>query len=117
MTFKQAYSKSSHFDEIEHWLALIYLERDFKFLTELNCSLIEAICGYLGIKTEITFSWDYDLIEGKTERLASLCSQAGGDVYVSGPAARGYLDERIFEEAQLTLEWFDYSGYLEYPQL
>ena len=60
---------------------------------------------------------DYELAEGPTERLVSICHQAGADCYVSGPSARAYLDEAAFEAAKIGLVYFDYAGYPEYPQL
>ena len=78
--------------------------------------LLQAVCDYLGITTRITRSWDYALGEGKTERLVDLCLQAGATHYVSGPAARDYLDERLFSDRGIHLGWFDYDGYPTYPQ-
>jgi hypothetical protein len=60
---------------------------------------------------------DYTLIDGKTERLADLCAQAEGTEYISGPAAKDYIEERVFTERCIKLSWFDYTGYTEYPQL
>ena len=75
------------------------------------------MCAYLGIKTKISNSWDYALVEGKTERLADLCAQAGGTEYISGPAAKDYIEERYFTERNIRLNWLEYAGYPEYPQL
>lgn len=113
----QNYRRASHFDEIASWLEPIYLGESFSHLSDLNRRLIERICQYLGIKTKITNSWDYALLDGKTERLADLCAQAGGAEYISGPAARDYIDEQVFSEMSIKLTWFDYAGYPEYPQL
>ena len=79
-------------------------------------SIIELVCNYLGIKTAISNSWDYDLRGDSTERLAELCLQAGGTEYISGPAAKDYLDENFFSSKKLKLTWFNYTGYAEYPQ-
>lgn len=111
------YARARCFDEVAAWLEPLYLGKPFKTLSGLNRTLIEAVCGYLGISTIISNSWDYDLGEGKTERLVRLCQQAGAGVYLSGPAARAYLDERLFNEAGIEVRWFDYSGYPSYPQL
>ena len=54
---------------------------------------------------------------GRTERLVSICQQAGADTYVSGPSARGYIDAACFRAAGIALQYFDYAGYPEYPQL
>jgi len=36
---------------------------------------------------------------------------------VSGPAAKGYLDERMFVERGIEVQWFAYDDYPPYPQL
>jgi hypothetical protein len=46
-----------------------------------------------------------------------LCEQAGATTYLSGPRARAYIDESLFERAGIELQYFDYSGYPEYPQV
>ena len=86
-------------------------------MSVLNRTFIEAVCGYLGIDTKISNSWDYTLAEGRTERLVDLTLQAQGLEYVSGPAAKGYLEEALFTDAGLKLTWFDYDAYPEYPQI
>lgn len=116
-SFTQNYSKASHFKEIADWLEPLYLVESYTHISQLNRRFIEAICDYLGIKTTISNSWDYSLHEGKTERLADLCAQAGGTEYISGPAAKDYIDESVFTGRDIKLTWFDYSGYPEYLQL
>jgi hypothetical protein len=113
----QNYRRAPHFAEIASWLEPLYLGRTYTHISQLNRRFIEAICIYLGIKTTITNSWDYTLLDGKTERLANLCLQAGGTEYISGPAAKQYVDEKVFADMGVQLTWFDYTGYPEYPQL
>jgi hypothetical protein len=112
----QSYRRAPHFNEVAHWLAPLY-KAEHSHLSQLNRSLIEAVSHFLGITTKISNSWDYSLKEGKTERLVDLCVQADAAQYVSGPAAREYIDEAVFARANVALTWFDYSGYPEYPQL
>jgi hypothetical protein len=111
------YRNAPHFNEICSWLQPLYLGENFSSVSQLNRRFIEAICAYLGIKTTITNSWDYSQPDGKTERLAGLCLQAGGSEYISGPAAKDYIDEQVFADLEVKLTWFDYAGYPEYPQL
>ena len=113
----QNYRRARHFDEVATLFEPLYLGRQYTHLSPLNRGLIETVCAYLGIRTKITNSWDYRLIEGKTERLADLCAQAGGTEYISGPAAKDYIEERCFSEHCIKLSWIDYAGYTEYPQL
>lgn len=116
-TLEANYRRATHFEEIAAWLAPMYLEETYTHLSALNRAFIVAACNYLGINTKISNSWDYLLIEGKTERLLDLCKQAGGTEYISGPAAKDYIDESLFDELDIKLTWFDYAGYPEYPQL
>ena len=116
-TLVQYYSRAPKFDEIAVWLEPLYLGESFTHISQLNRCFIEAICNYLGIRTIIKNSWDYALIDGKTERLVDLCMQAGGTEYISGPAAKNYVDEMLFVDKGIKLTWFDYVGYPEYPQL
>jgi hypothetical protein len=111
------YRRAPHFEEVASWLEPLYQERSFTHLSELNRCFIEAVCAYLEVPTAITNSSNYALMDGKVERLADLCLQAGGTEYVSGPAAREYLDEAVFSHRGIKLTWFDYAGYPAYPQL
>ena len=116
-SLKHNYLRSPHFEEIAMWLEPLYLSRKYTHISQLNRCFIEAICNYLGIRTAITNSWDYNLLNGKTERLAHLCLQAGGAEYISGLAAKDYVDEKVFSELGIKLTWFNYLGYLDYPQM
>ncbi|MGY1890685.1 hypothetical protein DMX02_23680 [Pseudomonas jessenii] len=113
----QNYSRAPFFQEIAQWLEPLYLENNYTHLSELNYRFIQAVCEYLNINTVIRHSWDYTLSEGKSERLANLCAQAGGSEYISGPAAKDYIEPKVFEDMDIKLSWFDYAGYPEYPQL
>lgn len=86
------------------------------FLSRVNYAFLTEICDLLGIQTRITWSSDYVLADGKTERLVQLVKDAGGDYYLSGPAAKDYIRPELFDAAGVTLDWMDYSGYPEYPQ-
>lgn len=113
----QNYRRAPHFEDVAGWLEPLYLRKCHTHLSELNRELLQAICAYLGIATRITDSSQYRLVEGKTERLADLCAQAGATEYVSGPAARDYVEPEVFERMHIALTWFDYAGYPDYPQL
>jgi hypothetical protein len=116
-TLSANYARAAHFDDVADFLRPLYLEHRHAGLSKANQVFIESICRRLRIRTALTNCWDYELVEGKTERLVALCVQAGANCYVSGPAAKGYLDESQFTSSGISVEWFDYGGYAEYPQL
>lgn len=116
-TIRVSYKRSNFYEEISSWLKPLYADLKSENLSEINYEFITAICSYLKLKTVISKSSDYKIIEGKTERLASICKQANANEYVSGPAAKIYMDEKIFQNMNLKLTWFDYPEYQEYSQL
>lgn len=115
---KQNYSRAPCFSDYSQVVADAYQEAaNFEMLSEVNLFFIRALCRLMNIRTRISLSSDYKLIGGRIERLVSLCEQAGAGVYLSGPAAKSYLDESFFYNSDIKVEWMDYSGYPEYPQL
>ena len=116
-TLRHNYCRAAHFKAVADELEPLYLQEEYTHLSQLNLRLINWVCSKLGITTKISSSFDYQLIEGRTERLANLCVQAGATEYFSGPAARTYIDEPIFADQGIKLTWFVYGGYPEYPQL
>jgi hypothetical protein len=114
----QAYSKATHYDAFAPMLSALYEEAQHcGLLTELNLMFIRAIAARLGIATEIIRSRDLGVSGERSQRLVSICETVGAKTYLSGPSAQAYLDERLFEEADIRVEWMDYSGYPPYEQL
>jgi hypothetical protein len=111
------YSNHPFFDEYKDLFEELYLGCEENLLSQINFRFLTAICKILGIDTKLSWSMDYQIVDGKTERLIDLCQQAGATAYLSGPAAKGYIDESLFESAEIELEYMDYSGYPEYSQL
>ena len=111
------YSKTKYFPRYKDLFERLYLDRNESLLSQVNYKFLTSICELLGIKTKVAWSSEYRLVEGKTERLIDLCKQAGANEYLSGPTARGYIDEELFRSEGIELRYMDYSGYSEYRQL
>ena len=111
------YSKAKYFNYSKNIFEKLYLDSNETLLNEINHRFMVAICEILGIKTKISWSMDYNLVEGKTEKLVDLCKQTGADEYISGPAAKDYIDEDMFKKERIKLSYIDYFGYPEYEQL
>ncbi len=116
-TIKNAYRKAPYFNDYKDIFEELYLGKEETRLVDVNYKFIRAICNILEIKTKLSFDTEYGLIEGKTERLVDLVQKVEGTEYVSGPAAKDYIVESFFSEANIKLTWMDYSNYQEYPQL
>ena len=113
----QNYNKAPFFNEYREIIKNLYFEKEEKYLCEVNYKFIRTINNILGIKTKLSFSTDYKLIDGKTEKLIDLIKQTNGTEYISGPAAKNYIDETLFANANIKLSWMDYSNYMEYNQI
>jgi hypothetical protein len=112
------YSRARHFADYAPHIEKIYADSaHLEFLSEINLRFIHGLCALAGIKTKISLCTAYALQDDRVSRLVDICRQSGAKTYVSGPAAKSYLDEPIFAAAGLTVEWIDYSGYGEYEQL
>jgi hypothetical protein len=110
----------NHLMQIKHffpWIEELYLSATFEYLTEVNLHFLKAICKFLSIKTEFRDSREFTLKEGKTERLVSICKELKASEYLTGPSAKSYMDESLFGKENITVSYFNYSGYPEYPQL
>ena len=113
-----AYSKAPFFKEYKNLFEDLYKDCEKEnYLCKVNYKFIYAINELLGIKTKLSFSQDYGVVEGKTERLIDLVQKAGGDEYLSGPSAKEYIEEKQFKDANIKLSWMDYRGAKEYTQL
>jgi len=117
-TLKQNYAKALHFKNFSPIFEEFYLNNQLQYLSEINYELILIICKILGIKTKISYSDSYPILrEGQTERLVDICQQLNANVYYTGPAAKNYMNEQLFRDANIQVCYLDYNGYPEYRQL
>ncbi|MDB5378540.1 MAG: hypothetical protein JWR00_2986 [Rubritepida sp.] len=118
-----AYARAPHAAEVLPWLeAQLRAVAEEPLLSRVNEALIRGCCERLGIGVPITRDGELlprDALPGldPSERLAALTEAAGGTRYVSGPAAKAYLDPEPFARRGIEVAWMDYSGYPDYPQL
>lgn len=116
-TIVNHYARAKYFKEYEEVFKDLYLGSTATYLSQINYRFLTGICSILGIQTKLSWSMDYRLTEGKTEKLIDLCNQVGATEYLSGPTAKGYIDEDLFKQKNIKLRYMDYSGYPEYTQL
>ena len=117
-TLAHAYRRAAHFDETVALLEPLYRRHAAtELLTQVNTGFVAEICRHLGIGTKLSRSTDYPTGDERSRRLLDLCLATGADEYLSGPAARDYLDVESFAAAGVRVSWADYSGYPEYTQL
>jgi hypothetical protein len=57
-----------------------------------------------------------DIDGGQSDRLVNICRHFGATRYLSGSAAREYLDVALFARNDIAVEWQDFAHPV-YPQL
>lgn len=116
-TIEALYSKAPYFKKYKDFLEYVYMERSWNSLSELNQYLITSISSeFLGISTDFKDSREYKSEGNKLDRLLNLLSKSKADLYVSGPAAKDYIDSTRFEEQGIELVYKNYDNYPEYNQ-
>lgn len=123
-TLRHTYARAPEFSHFGGRLEALYQVElaSIRSLTEINKRLLEEILNWLGSTTRVVR--DFEVLDGEalqhagaSERLLLICEALGVDTYISGPAASNYLDAALFKSKGINVEWIDYGGYSDYPQL
>jgi hypothetical protein len=116
-TLTRWYRDAPHFADYRDLFEEIYLRRTWTTLSELNQHLVRTIAtDVLGITTQFHDSRDLPSGARQQERVLGILRELGADSYISGPAAKAYIDPSRFETAGIELVWKSYEGYPEYSQ-
>lgn len=115
-TITQYYKKAKYFEEYKWLLDKIYLEKKWKNLSEFNIFSNILIAKELGIKTEFINSKDLKTSGTKDDKLIEICEKLEGNYYLSGPAAKDYIDNEKFKNKNINLAYIKYE-YPKYKQL
>lgn len=118
-SFEINYKKAKYYDQTMDWVKPLYHElKEQKYVSVINKRLIDAVCSRLAISTKTLDAKDFQIEGNKSQALLSILQQLGEvSHYLSGPAAKDYLEEDLLEHHGIKVEWMDYSGYPEYSQL
>ena len=115
-TLRQSYARAPHFDRYFRLLEEAYATKP-ELLVDLTIPLTIRLASELGIRGTRFLRSSELLIGGhQSARLLEIVRALGASHYLSGPAARNYLDEQLFRAAGVTVEYMTYE-YPPYPQL
>jgi len=114
-TIEQAYRRAPYFARYHAMLEGFYADPP-PLLADFTIDTTIALVRELGLDTRFERSSALPAAGSRTERLVSILTHLGATHYLSGPAARDYLEEDLLAAAGITLEYltYDYPGY---PQL
>lgn len=84
-------------------------------LSDLNQRIIRWLAGELGLKTPLRQTAEFGPVGSRTDRLIDILTKVGATTYLSGPAAKAYIEVEKFRNANIGLEFKTYD-YPPYPQ-
>jgi hypothetical protein len=115
-TLRTVLAKAPYRDELIDVVEPIYARDDVHELVALNVALIRAVADRLGLTTRLVLASELDVPGSSTRLMVNLTKAVGGDVYLSGPTGRKYLEPERFPAAGLELRYHEFTLF-EYPQL
>jgi hypothetical protein len=112
---QQSYAKAPYLSAYFPGLEAL-LKRDWRLLVDLDLAAVELMCRWFGLERRTLRASTLGIGGGRSERLLSICRYLGATRYLSGSAAKDYLDVGLFADAGIGVVWQDYSHPI-YPQL
>ncbi len=114
-SIKQNYSRTLSYRQYIKAFEEIY-EARWEKLVDLNMALIKEMARHLHIKMpQIIKSSDMVTSGHKTDRLIPILKELKADTYISGVAAKDYLEVEKLNEVGIGVQWFEYEHPI-YPQ-
>lgn len=110
------YRNAPYFDEYKKYFQDIFLNSKNEKLSDINILFIKQIIKLLNININVIDSSEFVLKGDKTEKLLNICLELNASKYFTGPAAKNYMNENIFYENNIEIEYNNYSGFPEYKQ-
>jgi hypothetical protein len=113
-TLRQYYAKAPYLRRYLPELEEL-LNRPWTRLLDLDLAVCALIAGWLALAPNVVRASTLGIGGAQSERLLNLCRHFGATRYLSGDAARDYLDAPLFERHGIEVVWQDYR-HPEYPQ-
>jgi len=102
------YGKAPYYRKYEDGLRKIY-EQQYDLLVDLNTKLIKFMMKSFGIDTKIVYSSEFGFKTKSTDKLVDIISAVGGDVYLSGPAGKNYMDIEMLNKNDIQVVFQDFE--------
>lgn len=114
-TIRQFYRKAPFLDQYFDEFSEVLSPPETR-LSSLNYEVTAWMSKKLGVQAPTCRSSELGIQGGQSERLLDICSHFEATHYLSGSAAREYLDMELFKARGIEVLWHDYV-HPSYPQL
>jgi WbqC-like protein len=92
------------------------LQRRWERLVDLDVACTDLMAEWFGLRRPVERSSALGIDGDRSERLINICRRLGASTYLSGDAARSYLDLPLFQRHGIGVQWQEYVHPV-YPQL
>lgn len=114
-TLQTLLAKAPHRDEVLELVEPLYADEKLSRLSDFTTALIRGVVERLDITTRLVVASDLDAAGGSSRLMLNLTKAVGGDVYLSGPTGRDYLEPEMFPAEGVELRFHRFEPF-EYPQ-
>ena len=104
----ESYNTAPFFDFYKTFLNSIYRKK-WENIFDLNLQTLKKVFDWLKIKTKIIFESELNVTGTSSERLLDICKKTGATKYLSGPGGKNYLNEKIFAQDKINVEFQKYN--------
>jgi hypothetical protein len=111
------YRQAAGYSEMKDWLEALYRNCNSEWLSEINRYFLNEIASFLQIDIEFHSDTEFMISGDRTERLVSICKSLSATEYLTGPAAKNYMDEGKFLSEGIKINYSEYDGYPAYDQI
>lgn len=111
-----AYARAQHADLIDDVIGAVLDGPPSSRLVDVSIASVHALMAAFDIRTPTYRSSELAVVGDRNARLIHICQTLGADQYLSGDAARSYLDVAAFAAAGIAVLWQNYRHPI-YPQV
>lgn len=116
---KEYYFKAKFFEIVYPKISQIFNSISSNYLTNINQIIIKEFCLLLDINVKFfnSMSFPSELnLPSSTDRLIEIAKQTKASTYVTGSAAKNYLETEKFNKNKISVEFFNYGICKKYQQ-
>jgi hypothetical protein len=113
-SLKMCYGRAPHFNDYSELFRDHYARR-WETMDTATTDSVKLLAGILGITTPTDSTSRHHFEGASTERLVNICRHFGADVYLAGAGGKDYMDESLFVNAGIAIEYQEFTC-PRYPQ-
>lgn len=106
---RNAYARAPWSKEVSEIVNSVISSADSR-LCEINISLVTSLARYIGLSTTFLRSSEIDNVDGRSQKLLSICKSLGGSIYLGAAGSKEYIiEDGVFADEQFPVYFQNFS--------